>query len=90
MSTVSGIKLVTSIVLIMSAYSYQRRDPSPSSAIGTVGLSRGLNGELADAGCVVFMFLMFIGRLGPLIITYFLASPRHLRVKYPNGSLSVG
>ncbi|MDG6099901.1 Ktr system potassium transporter B [Alteromonas sp. ZYF713] len=138
MSTASGIKLVTFIVLIMSAYSYLRRDPSPSaygsalssetkskalaltlistviawvsifilsiteeadfidiifeavSALGTVGLSRGLTGELSDAGGIVIIFLMFIGRLGPLTIAYFLASPRQVRIKYPNSTLPVG
>ena len=138
MSTASGIKLVTFIVLIMSAYSYLRRDPSPAifgctlssetrgkalaltlistviawlsifilsitenaafidiifeaiSALGTVGLSRGLTGELSDAGGLVIIFLMFIGRLGPLTIAYFLASPRQIRIKYPNNTLPVG
>ena len=138
MSNASGIKLVTFIVLIMSAYSYLRRDPSPAifgcalssetrgkalaltlistviawpsifilsmtknaafidiifeaiSALGTVGLSRGLTGELSDAGGLVIIFLMLIGRLGPLTIAYFLASPRQKRIKYPNSTLPVG
>ena len=138
MSTASGIKLVTFVVLIMSAYSYLRRDPSPSvfgrslssetrgkalalallstavswiaifilsitenadfldvvfeavSALGTVGLSRGLTGNLSDAGTVVIIFLMFIGRLGPLTIAYFLASPRQVSIKYPNSTIPIG
>ena len=60
------------------------------SALGTVGLSRGLTGELSDAGGLVIIFLMFIGRLGPLTIAYFLASPRQIRIKYPNSTLPVG
>ncbi|WP_419227778.1 potassium transporter TrkG (plasmid) [Alteromonas marina] len=60
------------------------------SALGTVGLSRGLTGELSDAGSLVIIFLMFVGRLGPLTIAYFLTCPRQKRIKYPNSTLPVG
>jgi trk system potassium uptake protein TrkH len=36
------------------------------SALGTVGLSTGITPMLSDAGKVVLMVLMFLGRLGPL------------------------
>jgi trk system potassium uptake protein len=35
------------------------------SALGTVGLSMGLTGQLSDAGRIVIIMAMFIGRLGP-------------------------
>jgi trk system potassium uptake protein TrkH len=41
-----------------------------TSAFGTVGLSMGLTGELTVAGKLTIIFLMFIGRLGPLTLTY--------------------
>jgi len=138
MSTASGIKLVTFIVLILSAYSYLKRDPSPTlcgraissetrnkalaltlistgvswvaiflllitedapfldvafeaiSALGTVGLSRGLTGDLSNIGELIIIILMYMGRLGPLTLAYFLASPRNVRVLYPNGTLTIG
>jgi trk system potassium uptake protein TrkH len=37
-----------------------------TSALGTVGLSRGVTGDLTDLGKLVIIVLMFIGRLGPL------------------------
>ncbi len=37
-----------------------------TSALGTVGLSTGITPLLSDAGKVVLMVLMFLGRLGPL------------------------
>lgn len=37
-----------------------------ASALGTVGLSRGMTGELTDVGKVIVIALMFIGRLGPI------------------------
>ena len=37
-----------------------------ASALGTVGLSRGVTGDLTDLGKIVVIGLMFVGRLGPL------------------------
>jgi trk system potassium uptake protein TrkH len=39
-----------------------------ASALGTVGLSRGLTGHLNDAGKLVIVLLMFVGRVGPLLL----------------------
>ena len=37
-----------------------------TSALGTVGLSRGITGDLSRLGRLVFVGIMFLGRLGPL------------------------
>ncbi|HEX2099852.1 MAG TPA: potassium transporter TrkG [Candidatus Synoicihabitans sp.] len=47
------------------------------SALGTVGLSRGLTGELTDAGKIVIIALMFLGRIGPLALGTALFRPSH-------------
>lgn len=39
-----------------------------ASALGTVGLSRGLTGTLTDSGKTILVVLMFIGRLGPVAL----------------------
>lgn len=39
-----------------------------ASALGTVGLSTGLTPNLTDAGKVVIILLMFMGRLGPISV----------------------
>jgi trk system potassium uptake protein TrkH len=38
------------------------------SAFGTVGLSTGITGSLAKMGKVVLSMVMFVGRLGPLVV----------------------
>lgn len=138
MSTASGIKVVTFLVLILATYNYLRRGTAPSmfgrsiasetvikalaltlisagvtwiaiflltitedaafidvvfeavSALGTVGLSRGLTGSLSGSGEMIIIFLMYIGRLGPLTLAYFLASPKSERIRYPDSRLSIG
>lgn len=39
-----------------------------ASALGTVGLSRGITGTLTHAGQMVLIVLMFLGRVGPLAL----------------------
>ena len=38
------------------------------SAFGTVGLSTGITGSLSVPGKIIITFIMFVGRLGPLLI----------------------
>ncbi|MBB1477169.1 TrkH family potassium uptake protein [Shewanella sp. SG41-3] len=138
MSTASGIKVVTFMILILATYSYFRRDEAvyvfkreipketvskafaltimsigvsclaifslllsekapmldiifeAISALGTVGLSRGLTANLSSAGELIIIFLMFMGRLGPLTLAYFLASPRTTKLRYPSTKLAIG
>lgn len=49
-----------------------------ASALGTVGLSRGITGDLSPLAEVIVIALMFVGRVGPLTIgtAMFLAADR--------------
>ena len=46
-----------------------------ASAIGTVGLSMGITGDLTTAGKLVVIALMFAGRCGPLTLGLALLRP---------------
>jgi trk system potassium uptake protein TrkH len=61
-----------------------------ASAFGTVGLSRGTTPELDALGRGVIILLMFIGRVGPLTLGYFLATHAVPRIRYPEGSVLLG
>ncbi|MFW6228801.1 MAG: potassium transporter TrkG, partial [Alkalispirochaeta sp.] len=61
------------------------------SALGTVGLSAGLTGELTASGRALIIALMFLGRLGPL--TLFVALQPHPgqgEIRYPDGNPPIG
>lgn len=60
------------------------------SASATVGLSRGITAEITDASQLVLVFLMFAGRLGPLTLGYFVATPKKRHVRYPDTEIQVG
>lgn len=61
------------------------------SAFGTVGLSAGVTPLLTAWGKVIIVLVMFLGRVGPLMLAVHLCrpvSPWHVR--YPEESVSVG
>jgi trk system potassium uptake protein TrkH len=51
-----------------------------ASALGTVGLSRGITGSLTPAGKMIVVALMFLGRLGPVLVgmAFFTKTPAEL------------
>jgi len=60
------------------------------SAFGTVGLSTGITPDLTAGQRIVIIFLMLIGRLGPMTFAVALASPRVEQVKFPETNLLTG
>ncbi|MFA4985127.1 MAG: potassium transporter TrkG [Candidatus Brocadiia bacterium] len=47
-----------------------------TSAIGTVGLSTGITAAMSDLGRLILVLVMFVGRVGPLIIAASLVARR--------------
>lgn len=62
-----------------------------TSAFGTVGLSTGITPFLSDLGKIIIIVSMFIGRIGPLTLAFFL-SRRIIstKYKYPEVNIMVG
>lgn len=62
-----------------------------ASAIGTVGLSKGLTPELSNASHIILMILMFVGRVGGLTFIFAaLFSKSHSIAKLPLEKINVG
>ncbi|MFT3974529.1 MAG: potassium transporter TrkG [Amaricoccus sp.] len=61
-----------------------------ASAFGTTGLSRGLTPQLDGFGRAVIMAVMFLGRVGPLTLGFFLATRVQPRVRYPAAQVFLG
>ena len=60
------------------------------SAFGTVGLSTGVTGGLTIMGKVVLTFVMFVGRLGPLVIALAVSHREELRYYYAEENIMIG
>jgi len=61
------------------------------SAFGTVGLSTGITPDLSVAGRLIITAVMFIGRLGPLILVLALTQRQQpSEYRYPQAEVRIG
>lgn len=61
------------------------------SALGTVGLSTGITGDLGEASRMVVAAMMLLGRVGPLaMVSTLLRSPQGPKILYPESEVLVG
>jgi potassium uptake TrkH family protein len=81
----------TLALMILSPFTLDRILFEATSAFGTVGLSTGITADLPPAGQAVLIFLMFVGRIGPITLASALALRRHGRLyEFPEERPIVG
>lgn len=92
LSMVSVLLLMSAIFLVSISHDGEFLDLAfeAVSAFGTVGLSRGATGDLDGFGQAVIIAVMFVGRVGPLTLGFFLATHGTPRVRYPAGQIYLG
>lgn len=61
-----------------------------TSAFGTVGLSTGITPGLCDGAKLLCIFIMYIGRLGPLTVASLWHFTNGEHVRSPYGNISIG
>jgi trk system potassium uptake protein TrkH len=61
-----------------------------TSAFGTVGLSTGITPSLCVTSKLISIFIMYIGRLGPLTIASLWYFSEGENVKFPEGNIAIG
>ena len=62
-----------------------------TSAIGTVGLSRGLTSELNFGGKILIAIAMYLGRIGPITFALaFNSNKNDSGISYPDGKVIIG
>ncbi|MFC4776948.1 TrkH family potassium uptake protein [Paenibacillus sp. GCM10023252] len=92
--TVIAVFVIVSATMIMSTFEDRTLLPllfEVTSAFGTTGMSMGLTPNLTDAGKVLIITMMFIGRLGPLTLAYTLApTTRKELYRHPEGKIMIG
>ncbi|MFC7705079.1 TrkH family potassium uptake protein [Plastorhodobacter daqingensis] len=92
LTAISVILVFLAIFLLTASHDGHFLDVSfeVASAFGTVGLSRGYTAELSGFGRAVIIAIMFLGRVGPLTLGFFLATRAVPRVRYPAGRVFLG
>jgi trk system potassium uptake protein TrkH len=85
------ILTATLIIRVTDDFTFRQTVFEVVSALGTVGLTTGITPDLSTAGQGVIIALMFIGRVGPLVIMYLLARrTREPAYRLPEGTLGIG
>lgn len=92
LTTISMLLVLSGIFAVAISHDGQFVDLAfeVTSAFGTVGMSMGATAELDGVGRALIMMVMFIGRVGPLALGFFLATRSVPRVKYPPGQVYLG
>jgi trk system potassium uptake protein TrkH len=93
-----GLVLVTGLLLLAEHQALLHTSYEAASAFGTVGLSMGVSGSplslsgfFGAGGKALVIFLMFMGRVGPLTLAVALAgAAAPPRVRYPEGKVLIG
>ena len=90
-----GLSLVIVVTMLLS---YTEKGASfialfyeTVSALGTAGLTLGLTSELSTIGKVLIMFMMYLGRVGPLTVVLSITRKKiNSGIKYPEGKILIG
>jgi trk system potassium uptake protein TrkH len=98
MLAATGLILTTGVLLVIEGHGLLHTSYEAVSAFGTVGLSMGVPGSVLSlsgfygaGGKGIIMFLMFMGRVGPLTLAVALAGlAAPARVRYPEGKVLIG
>lgn len=90
-----GFILVVSVTMLLS---YTEKGASfisllyeTVSAFGTAGLTIGLTTKLSTIGKILIIFMMYLGRVGPLTVALSLTKKKvNPGIKYPEGKILIG
>lgn len=92
LTTISCLIVFVGVFLLMATNQGDFLDVSFEvvSAVATTGLSRGLTPELDGFGKLLVSVLMFVGRVGPVTLGFFITTQLVPKVRYPSGQIYLG
>ncbi|MFN2743983.1 MULTISPECIES: TrkH family potassium uptake protein [Bacillus] len=94
-----AISTISVLLILAAVFILNITEPTPFlnilfevvSAFGTVGLSMGITADLSPIGKVIIIFIMFLGKLGPLTLAFSLARPeQENNIRYSSEDILTG
>jgi len=83
--------IATLLLLYFDDFTFMDTLFEVASALGTVGLSLGITGELDVFGKLIIIICMFLGRIGPAtLITMLLLKEKTSKLSYPEEKIILG
>lgn len=96
-SAIVFVSMVIALIMTLLLLSRGGMDLSAAlyevfSAIGTVGVSKGLTPNLDDIGRIIIIITMYLGRIGPISMAFFFSKERNTsnKIKHSEGNFYVG
>jgi trk system potassium uptake protein TrkH len=85
------LMILTGILLAVQQYDFLDTFYEMTSAIATVGLSRGMTAELTTAGKGIVSLAMYLGRIGPITLALaFNSKKEHVCVSHAEAKVMIG
>ncbi|MBU8683209.1 TrkH family potassium uptake protein [Bacillus haynesii] len=93
-----AISTISMLLILTAVFFLNMTEPKPFlailfevvSAFGTVGLSMGITADLSPTGKILIIFIMFLGKLGPLTLAFSLARPEQENIRYSSEDILTG
>ena len=93
-----AISTISVLLILAAVFILNMTEPKPFlailfevvSAFGTVGLSMGITADLTPVGKILIIFIMFLGKLGPLTLAFSLARPEKENIRYSSEDILTG
>jgi len=93
-----AISTISVLLILTAVFILNMTEPKPFlailfevvSAFGTVGLSMGITADLSPTGKMLIIFIMFLGKLGPLTLAFSLARPERENIRYSSEDILTG
>ena len=83
--------VLTGLLLAIEPYDFLDTLYEMTSAIATVGLSRGMTATLGTAGKLIVALAMYLGRIGPITLALaFNSNKSSSALSYPEGKVIIG
>ncbi|MCY7780599.1 TrkH family potassium uptake protein [Bacillus haynesii] len=93
-----AISTISVLLILTAVFFLNMTEPKPFlailfevvSAFGTVGLSMGITADLSPIAKMLIIFIMFLGKLGPLTLAFSLARPEQENIRYSSEDILTG
>ncbi len=90
-ASVAFLALMIFLLLLFEPFTLEKTIFEAISAFGTVGLSMGITSQLSEAGQIIIVLLMYIGRVGPLTLMFAISQTKDRSYfTYTEEKISIG
>jgi trk/ktr system potassium uptake protein len=90
-ASIALLAIMIFLLLMLEPFRFEKILFEAISAFGTVGLSMGVTAQLTDLSKVIIIFLMYLGRVGPLTLIFAISEKKIVaNYSYTEERISIG